>query len=114
MSQQMLASLAPTPIENFVNGAHVTTAEWSKDSTQLHNTNKFIPVLSPYSGETISYCPISKKTDVDLAVAAAQEAFQAWGNRTMKDRAQIMIRFHQLVIKHRDELADLIVLEHGK
>ncbi|TPX70262.1 hypothetical protein CcCBS67573_g06610 [Chytriomyces confervae] len=115
MSQQMLTtSHAPTPIENFVNGAHVTTAEWSKDSTQLHNPDKFIPVLSPYSGETISYCPISKKTDVDLAVSAAQEAFQAWGNRTMKDRAQIMIRFHQLVIKHRDELADLIVLEHGK
>ncbi|KAJ3286578.1 hypothetical protein HDU79_006350 [Rhizoclosmatium sp. JEL0117] len=32
----------------------------------------------------------------------------------MKDRAQIMIRFHQLIVKHRDELADLIVREHGK
>ena len=32
----------------------------------------------------------------------------------MKDRAQILIRFHQLVVKHQDELADLIVLEHGK
>ncbi|KAJ3247581.1 hypothetical protein HDU77_008529 [Chytriomyces hyalinus] len=113
MSQQMLTTtLAPAPIENFVNGAHVATADW--DSTGLLNTDKFIPVQSPYSGETISYCPISKKVDVDLAVAAAQEAFQSWGNKTMKDRAQIMIRFHQLVIKHRDELADLIVLEHGK
>ena len=35
-------------------------------------------------------------------------------NRTVKDRVQILMNFHQLVVKHADELADLIVLEHGK
>lgn len=35
-------------------------------------------------------------------------------NRTVKDRVQILMKFHQLVVQHADELADLIVLEHGK
>ncbi len=34
--------------------------------------------------------------------------------RTVKDRVQSLIRFHNLLHTHIDELADLIVLEHGK
>ncbi|KAI9331074.1 aldehyde dehydrogenase domain-containing protein [Obelidium mucronatum] len=110
-SQLMLAT-APAPLENFVGGAHVATADW--DSSQVENPSKFIPVTSPANGEVITYCPISRQVDVDYAVKAAADAFDSWSSRTMKDRAQIMIRFHQLIVKHRDELASLIVLEHGK
>ncbi|KAJ3330514.1 hypothetical protein HDU76_005482, partial [Blyttiomyces sp. JEL0837] len=75
---------------------------------------RFIPVTSPATGEVITYAPRSKKEDVDLAVASAKKAFPAWSNRTVKDRAQIIIRFHQLVVRDQEILADLIVNEHGK
>jgi acyl-CoA reductase-like NAD-dependent aldehyde dehydrogenase len=34
--------------------------------------------------------------------------------RTVKDRVQTLIRFHNLLYAHMDELADLVVMEHGK
>ncbi|KAJ3191402.1 hypothetical protein HK101_007814 [Irineochytrium annulatum] len=78
------------------------------------NEKGAIPVTSPATGEVIAYAPCSSKDDVNHAVASAKKAFHAWSNRTIKDRVQVIIRFHALVVKHSDELADLIVKEHGK
>ncbi|KAJ3415352.1 hypothetical protein HDV05_005089 [Chytridiales sp. JEL 0842] len=104
--------MAPQPLQNYIDNSHVATKEWNV--TLVEDTSKFIPVTTPATGEVIAYAPKSKKEDVDAAVASAKKAFESWSNRTVKDRAQIMIRFHQLVVKHQEELADLIVLEHGK
>lgn len=93
---------APSVISNWINNAHVAS-----------NSSKTIEVTSPATGETIGYCPISTAKDVDLAVAAAKKAFVSWSARTIKDRAQILIRYHQLLMKNLDSLADMIVLEHG-
>ncbi|KAJ3071559.1 hypothetical protein HDU98_005139 [Podochytrium sp. JEL0797] len=110
---ELMLMTAPAPLENFVNGAYVATADW-KDSTSVASSDYFVTVTSPHNGEPVTYAPLSRKVDVDYAVKAASEAFDAWSSKTMKDRAQVMIRFHQLIVKHRDELANLIVLEHGK
>ena len=40
--------------------------------------------------------------------------FLLYSARTVKDRVQSLFRFHNLLHTHIDELADLIVLEHGK
>jgi malonate-semialdehyde dehydrogenase (acetylating)/methylmalonate-semialdehyde dehydrogenase len=40
--------------------------------------------------------------------------FVFYSTRTVKDRVQTLFRFHNLLYTHIDELADLIVLEHGK
>jgi len=90
-------------LKNFINGTFV-------DAT----TTTWIDVTSPATGKTIAKCPVSGKPDVEAAVAAAKSAFPAWSSRTVKDRCQILIRFHQLMREHASELADLIVLEHGK
>jgi acyl-CoA reductase-like NAD-dependent aldehyde dehydrogenase len=60
------------------------------------------------------YRPLSTKEQVEQAVQSCKNAFLDWSNRTVKDRCQILIRYHQLVIKNKERLADLIVLEHGK
>ncbi|KAI8616823.1 aldehyde dehydrogenase domain-containing protein [Chytriomyces sp. MP71] len=95
-----------------------TRRDWlhnlKQDAEQIEDADKFVAVTAPFSGDTIGFCPVSKERDVDIAVKAAADAFETWGTRTMKDRAQIMIRFHGLIVTHRDELASLIVLEHGK
>ncbi|KAJ3208259.1 hypothetical protein HDU82_002714 [Entophlyctis luteolus] len=110
--QLSMLTTAPAPLENFVGGVHVATKGW--DATQVDDPTKFIKVLNPANGETITYCPLSKDVDVTVGVKAAKDAFETWSKRTMKDRAQPMIRFHQLILKHREEIADIIVLEHGK
>ncbi|KAJ3216456.1 hypothetical protein HK099_005858, partial [Clydaea vesicula] len=103
---------ASKPLENYINGSHVANENW--DLQKLNDPKTFIPVCSPSNGEIISYCPLSNKTDVEIAVKSAKAAFESWSNLTVKSRVQILIRFHQLVIKHSEELADIIVLEHGK
>ncbi|KAJ3311272.1 hypothetical protein HDV04_004181 [Boothiomyces sp. JEL0838] len=89
-------------ITNFINNEYTPVA------------GDKIPVHSPGSGKTIAHVQLSTQDQVNDAVEKAHTAFLAWSNRTVKDRVQYLIRFHQLVIKHKDELADLIVLEHGK
>jgi acyl-CoA reductase-like NAD-dependent aldehyde dehydrogenase len=71
-------------------------------------------VICPIDGQVIGYCPVSSEKDVDIAVKSAATAFKSWSAITVKSRVQILIRFHQLVVKHADELATLIMKEHGK
>jgi malonate-semialdehyde dehydrogenase (acetylating) / methylmalonate-semialdehyde dehydrogenase len=103
--------LSPQTLQNYVGNAFVPLAS---GSTNVQDAANYVPVTSPATGSVIAYSPLSKKADVDAAVLSASKAFETWSNRTVKDRAQIIIRFHALVVKHADELADLIVLEHGK
>ncbi|KAI8899032.1 Aldehyde/histidinol dehydrogenase [Globomyces pollinis-pini] len=76
--------------------------------------NQSIDIISPASNKVIGKVALSSPDQVDAAVQAAHNAFLSWSSLTVKSRIQYLIRFHQLVIKHKDELADLIVLEHGK
>lgn len=118
---------SPRILQNFIGGEYV-------DSIQT--PCKYIPVTTPHTGEVIAQCPISTAKDVEKAVEAAKEAYKSWryyhifyiifvklishfvslyySARTVKDRVQTLFRFHNLLHTHIDELADLIVLEHGK
>lgn len=44
----------------------------------------------------------------------AKGAFKGWSEITIKQRAAIMFKFHELVDQHSEELAELIVRENGK
>ncbi|KAJ3278332.1 hypothetical protein HK104_002430 [Borealophlyctis nickersoniae] len=134
-TQLQLQTHLPQPLQNWVDNMHLacgaevhnasptdTTAVAPETSSQggqgnvdaLKNASDFLPVTSPHNGEIIAYVPVSNKRDVDLAVASSKKAFESWSARTVKDRVQILMRFHHLVNEHKDELASLIVLEHGK
>jgi malonate-semialdehyde dehydrogenase (acetylating)/methylmalonate-semialdehyde dehydrogenase len=78
------------------------------------STGNYLIVENPANGDTIGTVGVSGAKDVDRAVAAAERAFPAWSKLTIKGRAAIMMKFHSLVKRHADELADLIVLENGK
>jgi malonate-semialdehyde dehydrogenase (acetylating)/methylmalonate-semialdehyde dehydrogenase len=78
------------------------------------NNSEHIEVTTPHSGEVIATVPMSNKEDVHNAVEAANKAFFSWSRITIKNRAKIIIKFHSLIEKYCDELADLIVKEHGK
>ncbi len=62
----------------------------------------------------IAKVPLSNSGDLDRAVAAAKEAFGGWSGLTIKQRAAIMFKFHELVDAHSEELAAIIVKENGK
>ncbi|KAG0307423.1 hypothetical protein BGZ98_000317 [Dissophora globulifera] len=97
-----------THLRNWINGEFVDPV--SSDVAPA----KYLPVTSPYNAKVIGHVPLSTAEDVNRAVAAASAAFPAWSKRTVKDRAAILIRFHSLLTKHLDQLADIVVLENGK
>ncbi|OQR96427.1 methylmalonate semialdehyde dehydrogenase, acylating [Thraustotheca clavata] len=74
----------------------------------------YLPIESPVTGTIIGNVALSTAADVDVAVQNAKKAFPAWSSLTVKARAAIMLRFHDLMRVHADELADLVVLENGK
>jgi malonate-semialdehyde dehydrogenase (acetylating)/methylmalonate-semialdehyde dehydrogenase len=71
-------------------------------------------VYNPATGEATGEVPFATAADVDRAVAAASRAFESWSRTGLNKRATILFAFRELVRQRADDLARLIVSEHGK
>ena len=72
------------------------------------------PIFNPATGKEARTLRLGGVADVDAAVAAAKKAFRGWSETPPIRRARVMLRFLELMNKHRDELAAIITAEHGK
>ncbi len=74
-----------------------------------------IEVICPATEEPIGRVPHASDADVDLAVAAAREAFDSgpWPRVGPAERAEVMAQVSKLLQGRRDELARLITQENG-
>ena len=72
--------------------------------------------LSPIDNRKLADVASCKAADIDLAVIAARTAFndRRWAGLSPRERKQIMIKFADLIIANRDELALLETLDMGK
>ena len=73
-----------------------------------------IAVFAPATGAAIGAVPQASEEDVERAVAEARVAQRAWSRRPVGERAALLLRFHDLVLRRRAEGLDLIQLEGGK
>jgi succinate-semialdehyde dehydrogenase / glutarate-semialdehyde dehydrogenase len=71
-------------------------------------------VLAPFTGEPLVDVPMSSVEDVERAYVDAREAQQSWAARSVADRADVLLRWHDLVLDHRMELVDVVQAESGK
>ncbi len=76
--------------------------------------NNVINVINPATEELIDTVPESTEEDCNKAVEAAREGFKLWSKRPLHERADILYKFNDLVIEHKDELAKLLCMETGK
>jgi malonate-semialdehyde dehydrogenase (acetylating)/methylmalonate-semialdehyde dehydrogenase len=90
-------------IDHWINGALVPSG-----------SGRSGPVFNPATGEQQASVGLASIEEVDAAVAAAKAAFPAWRNASLSKRAEVMFRFRDLVVTHRDEIAELVSSEHGK
>jgi len=90
-------------IEHFINGK-VTKGSSKKTSK----------VFNPATGEQSAEVNLASKTDVDLTVEKAKQAFNTWSIKPPAQRARVIFKFKELIEKNYDELTKLIVSEHGK
>ncbi len=72
------------------------------------------PVFNPASGEQTKEVAFASPDVVDLAVQAARDAFETWRDTSLAKRSKIMFTFRDLVDTHSEEMARILVEEHGK
>jgi len=70
--------------------------------------------VSPFTGGPAASLPISSEHDVDAAFAMARRAQRVWAARSVRERARVLLRFHDLVLDRQAEGLDLAQLETGK
>ncbi|APX97755.1 CoA-acylating methylmalonate-semialdehyde dehydrogenase [Natronorubrum daqingense] len=90
-------------VENYVDGAWQTPT--GDDEQALSN---------PATTEPLGSVTFSSESDIDEAVRAGNEAFEEWSQAPVEERIQPLFRLKTLLEEHQDELAELLVQDHGK
>ncbi len=89
------------PLRLYIDGAFVETDEG-------------LPTVNPATGETLATAPLATEREVDLAVGAAARAFDTWRYAPPTQRAKLLWKLADLVEAHKDEFAQIEVLDNGK
>src|SRR6059058_342558 len=71
-------------------------------------------VYNPATGRQSGEVDFATAEEVDAAVKAARRAFASWRTMSLSRRTELYFRIRKLFHQHRDDLARLLTLEHGK
>ena len=71
-------------------------------------------VTDPATGAHLADVANLGAIEAEAAIAAANNAWGPWRSKTAKERGAILLRWHQLLIKHTDDLARIMTAEQGK
>jgi malonate-semialdehyde dehydrogenase (acetylating)/methylmalonate-semialdehyde dehydrogenase len=72
------------------------------------------PVYNPATGEQSGEVAFASEEEIDRAVATANAAFAEWRTFSLSKRADLFFKIYDLFDRHREDLARLLTLEHGK
>ena len=73
-----------------------------------------LDVVAPWSGEVAGRVPAAGPPALESALERGHRAQSAWARRPAAERAAVLLRFHDLVLRRRDWLLDVIQTETGK
>ena len=76
--------------------------------------NSWIDNYEPATGEIYSQIADSDLRDVELAVAAAENAFDGWCNTSAEERAKILLRIADIIDSNLDFLSEAESRDNGK
>ena len=89
-------------IQFYING------EWVDPSDP-----KYLDVINPATEESIGKIAMGNSTDVDIAVAAAKEAFESFSQTSKEERLALMGKIIEVYQSRYDEVAETISSEMG-
>ncbi|HAS6323519.1 TPA: NAD-dependent succinate-semialdehyde dehydrogenase [Vibrio vulnificus] len=75
---------------------------------------KTMTITNPFNDEVIGTVPNMGEKETQEVIAGADKAFQQFKALTAQERANLLHRWHQLILEHSDELAHIMTLEQGK
>ncbi|RJG50059.1 NAD-dependent succinate-semialdehyde dehydrogenase [Motilimonas pumila] len=81
---------------------------------QWLTTESRLDVFNPANGEQLGHIPCLNPPQVEQAIHSAQQAFNNNQESDWPQRCQQLLRWHQLIMEHKSDLAFIICLEQGK
>jgi succinate-semialdehyde dehydrogenase/glutarate-semialdehyde dehydrogenase len=105
--------VAPTP-SGVRTAADVVTPEVVAQLTRGVAGSGRTANHTPFTGEKLADLPGSTPEDVANAFERARAAQAGWAATPVRQRAAVLLRFHDLVLERQAEILDLIQLETGK
>ncbi|BDZ43125.1 hypothetical protein GCM10025865_24240 [Paraoerskovia sediminicola] len=86
----------------------------SESSAGDGTCRRTVTTVAPMTGDPVAELPLATAGDVVAAQRRAREAQAIWAGVPVRRRAQVLLRFHDLVLERQDEALDLIQWENGK
>ena len=83
--------------------------EW-RDAVAKEN----LEIINPATEEVIGKVSHARKEDLDIALTAAEKAFNSWKNVSAYERSKILRKAADIVRSKVDEIATLMTMEQGK
>ena len=77
-------------------------------------TGDTLTVTNPADGRIVAEVARLSADDARTAVAAADRCFRDWSHSLPQTRTQLLRRWHDLMIAHREDLARIMTIEQGK
>ncbi len=90
-------------IQNYVRGQWVNS-----------RSKELLDVRNPATDEVLARVPLSTKSEVDEATAAARDAFAGWRATPPLVRARYLFKLKNLLEENFEEISRTLVMENGK
>jgi malonate-semialdehyde dehydrogenase (acetylating) / methylmalonate-semialdehyde dehydrogenase len=87
---------------------------WIDNKPYGGETERWGDVYDPATGLVQAQVALATAEQVDAAVASAKAASEEWKGSSLSRRTTIFFAFRDLVERHKEDLAKILVAEHGK
>src|SRR6478735_3657540 len=112
-----MTELASAPGERASdsNGAAITPINHWIDGAPVPGTSgRTAKVFNPATGQQSGAVDLASVEEVDKAVQSAKAAFVSWRGVSLAKRAELMFAIRELVHTRKEDIARILVAEHGK
>ncbi|STQ85823.1 NAD-dependent succinate-semialdehyde dehydrogenase [Helicobacter muridarum] len=74
----------------------------------------FIAVNNPATGEDIAFVHDITQTQLEDIIQKSQVGFNQWSSLLSLERANILLKWYELMLEHKQTLAEILTIEMGK
>lgn len=78
------------------------------------DSGETLEVKNPATGEIVGTTPLMGAAETRRAIEAAKAAMPGWAGKTAKERANILRKWHDLMLENTEDLARIMTIEMGK
>lgn len=83
-------------------------------SLEAPASNDYIEVNDAATGETLAWVKTYDRAGVEAAINRSAKAQAAWNKQTALARADVLLAWYNLMLEHKENLAQILTAEQGK